>query len=76
MAVSNESNKKYSTDERDMMETAKQYARQDYKQTWDLFCELIEEDMRPTEEEVAQALLKYKYEQIKKARTNRVSFYD
>lgn len=80
MAIGNTDNTikrgEYPTDDASMMQTAKTYARQDHKQTWEVISRLKESGDELTEENMAKHLLDIKFENIKNSRLNRVSYYD
>lgn len=70
--------KEYATDELGMMADAKEYAKRDFE-----VCKLVvartlgvETLSKEDESKMAQNLIQVKYEQIKNARTNRVSYFD
>ena len=70
--------KEYATDELGMMADAKEYAKRDFE-----VCKLVTARMlgvetlsKEDEAKMAQNLIQVKYEQIKNARTNRVSYFD
>ena len=69
--------KEYATDELGMMADAKEYAKRDFD-----VCRLVVakvngvELSKEDEAKIAEALIQVKYEQIKNARLNRVSYFD
>ena len=72
----NGTKKEYATDEAGMMKDAKDYASRDFKQTVEVFRKAgVSEDKTP-DEFIAKALVLVKLDQIKKARLERVTFFD
>lgn len=72
--------KQYATDPEGMMQDAKEYASKDFNSVLSTFKELGKENAGLmeviTEEQIANALIQVKYEQIVKSRTERVTYFD
>ena len=78
--IKNTSNttKEYATDELGMMADAKEYAKRDFEVCKMVYIKMtgVEVISKEDEARIAQSLIEVKYEQIKNARTNRVSYFD
>ena len=72
-AKQNKENKVPSTNEQDMLNDAKTYARTEFTSIATLLKTL---KVKITEEELAKAWIKVKYDQIVESRTKRVTFFD
>lgn len=69
--------KEYATDELGMMADAKEYAKRDFEVCKMVYAKMSGEEIsKETESKLAKCLIEVKYEQIKNARTNRVSYFD
>ena len=70
--------REYATDELGMMADAKEYAKRDFEVCKMVYVKMTDADSLPkeTESKLAKCLIEVKYEQIKNARTNRVSYFD
>lgn len=70
--------KEYATDELGMMADAKEYAKRDFEVCKLVYARMTEQETldKETEAKLASELIKVKFEQIKNARTNRVSYFD
>lgn len=78
--IKNTSNttKEYATDELGMMADAKEYAKRDFEVCKMVYAKMtgVEVVSKEDEANIAKKLIEVKYEQIKNARTNRVSYFD
>ena len=78
--IKNTSNttKEYATDELGMMADAKDYASKDWKTCEALYAKMlnVETLTQESKDSLAKNLIEVKYEQIKNARCNRVSYFD
>ena len=78
--IKNTSNatKEYATDELGMMADAKEYAKRDFEVCKMVYAKMtgVEVVSKDDEAKIAKNLIEVKYEQIKNARTNRVSYFD
>ena len=74
----NNTTKEYATDELGMMADAKEYAKRDFEVCKMVYVKMtgVEVISKEDEARIAQSLIEVKYEQIKNARTNRVSYFD
>lgn len=70
--------KEYATDELGMMADAKEYAKRDFEVCKMVYAKMtgVEVVSKDDEAILAKNLIEVKYEQIKNARTNRVSYFD
>ena len=70
--------KEYATDELGMMADAKEYAKRDFEVCKMVYAKMtgVEVVSKEDEAEIAKNLIEIKYEQIKNARCNRVSYFD
>ena len=70
--------KEYATDELGMMADAKEYAKRDFEVCKMVYAKMkgVEAISKEDEALIAKNLIEVKYEQIKNARTNRVSYFD
>jgi hypothetical protein len=70
--------KEYATDELGMMADAKEYAKRDFEVCKLVVAKMLDVETLSKEDEakMAQNLIQVKYEQIKNARINRVSYFD
>lgn len=69
--------KEYATDELGMMADAKEYAKRDFEVCKMVYAKMSGEEIsKEVEAKLAKNLIEVKYEQIKNARTNRVSYFD
>lgn len=70
--------KEYATDELGMMADAKEYAKRDFEVCKMVYAKMTGVEVISKEDEalIAKNLIEIKYEQIKNARTNRVSYFD
>ena len=78
--IKNTSNttKEYAPDELGMMADAKEYAKRDFEVCKMVYVKMtgVEVISKEDEARIAQSLIEVKYEQIKNARTNRISYFD
>ena len=78
--IKNTSNitKEYAKDELGMMADAKEYAKRDFEVCKMVYAKMTGTEVVSKEDEakIAKNLIEVKYEQIKNARTNRVSYFD
>ncbi len=72
-AKQNKEKKILSTNEQDMLTDAKEYARVEFTSIAKLLESL---DVKITEEDLAKAWIKVKYDQIVESRTKRVTYFD
>lgn len=70
--------REYATDELGMMADAKEYAKRDFEVCKMVYAKMTSVEAISKEDEalIAKNLIEVKYEQIKNARTNRVSYFD
>ena len=70
--------REYATDELGMMADAKEYAKRDFEVCKMVYAKMagVETISKEDEAKIAKNLIEVKYEQIKNARTNRVSYFD
>lgn len=70
--------KEYATDELGMMADAKEYAKRDFEVCKMVYAKMTGVEIISKEDEalIAKNLIEVKYEQIKNARTKRVSYFD
>lgn len=75
-ATSKQVAKVYATDEEGMMADAKRFAKQDFSSVTDTVRRLGFTEEQASDEMIAKALILTKYNLIKEARINRVTFFD
>ena len=70
--------REYATDELGMMADAKEYAKRDFAVCKMVYAKMTDVEVVSKEDEanIAKNLIEVKYEQIKNASTNRVSYVD